>query len=465
MAMIQLQGISLYFSHKTCFSDFTTTIAWGQRIAITGDNGTGKSSLLRIVQGELAPSEGQLIRPPELGIGYVGQIQEQETSFSGGQRVNLALSRALGNARDLLLLDEPTNHLDAENRRSLTRMLNNYDGSVLLVTHDAVLMDQVCDTVWHIGGGRISIFQGRYTDFLAQQRLQNEAIEKQFTRLKHAQQDAHKTLMQEQERASHAKQRGIQSIQRSKWATIKSPAKLARGNTTAGHKRAELRQQRENLVAQSAQLVRDIIIEPQFHLTHAIKSSSHLVQISDGSVGYDNSILTGLFLTQKQEERIALSGRNGSGKSTLARAIMGDANLKRTGDWYLPAQQDIGYLDQHYANLNPQQTVLESLADVAPTWAELALRRHLSDFLFRQNGAVDVRVGRLSGGEKARLSLARIAARPPQLLILDELTNNLDRRVRQHVIEILQDYPGAMLLISHDEDFLRQLGRIRVFHV
>lgn len=463
MSMIQLQGVGLDFPHKICFSDFTASIAWGQRIAIVGDNGAGKSSLLRMLHGSLAPRVGSIGKSAQLGIGYVEQIQAHHDNLSGGQRVNWALSQALSQASDLLLLDEPTNHLDADNRRSLTRMLNNYLSSIVLVTHDEALMDQVCDTVWHIGNGIVTVFDGRYADYLAQQQLEREAVEKQLTNLKRAQQDAHNALMKEQERASHAKQRGIQSIKQSKWATIKSPTKLARGNTTSGRKLAELKQQRHNLIAQLDQLPRDIIIQPQFHLPHSTKSLSSIVQISDGAIGYDRPILAHLFLTIAQGDRLALVGKNGSGKSTLARAIMGDATLRHTGDWFVPAPHEIGYLDQHYTNLNSQHSVLQALADVAPTWTELELRHHLSDFLFRQNSVMDVRVAGLSGGEKARLSLACIAARPPQLLILDELTNNLDRRMRQHVIDILAHYPGSMLLISHDEDFLDYIGQVQRF--
>jgi ATPase subunit of ABC transporter with duplicated ATPase domains len=458
MTMIQLQGISLEFPHKTCFSDFTAAIDWGQRIAIVGDNGAGKSSLLRILHGSLAPSHGKIDRPAELGVGYVEQIHLNGDTLSGGQRVNLAISRALGAASDLLLLDEPTNHLDADNRRSLTRMLSNYYGSIVLVTHDEALMDQVCDTVWHIGHGQIHVFAGRYADFLAQRELERDAIEKQLLILKRGQREAHAALMQEQERASHAKQRGIQSIQRSKWATIKSPTKLARGTITSVRKTAGIKQQREDLAAQLAQLPRDIVIQPQFHLAHAIRPDVSVLQISDGSVGYDRPLLAQLFITINQGERVALTGKNGCGKSTVARAISGDPTLVRSGVWYAPKREDIGYLDQHYANLNPRHTISESIAEVVPEWSELAVRRHLSDFLFRQN---DTAVANLSGGEKARLSLARIAARPPHLLILDEITNNLDRRMRQHVIGILKVYPGAMLLISHDEDFLDQVGQVQ----
>ncbi len=134
--------------------------------------------------------------------------------------------------------------------------------------------------------------------------------------------------------------------------------------------------------------------------------------------------------------------------------------MRRAGDWFVPPPNRIGYLDQHYANLNLAHTVLQQISELAPDWTQSELRRHLSDFLFRENAAVNTPISQLSGGEKARLALACIAAKTPELLILDEVTNNLDMRTCEHMVEVLKDYPAAMLLISHDDHFLDQLGRV-----
>jgi ATPase subunit of ABC transporter with duplicated ATPase domains len=459
MTMIQLQGLGLAFPHKTCFSEFNGAIEWGQRIAIVGDNGSGKSSLLHMLNGELEPSEGSVCASSELSIGYLKQVQDDEP-LSGGERVNQALSLALARVPDLLLLDEPTNHLDTNNRRSLSRMLQNYTGSIVLVTHDEALMNQVCDTIWHIAQNKITIFHSRYADYLAEQQLQREILEKKLASIKRAQQDTHDALMKEQERASHAKKRGEISIKNRKWATIKSPTKLGRGNTTSGRKQSEISAQRRELVEQLDQLPSMEIIVPRFHL-EAQNTKQTIVQIRNGEVGYETPLINNINLSLSQGERVALVGKNGSGKSTLARAIAQHPEIIQSGDWLLPAPEHIGYLDQHYDCLKPQHTVLETLINVVPHWTQLELRRHLSDFLFRQNELVQNQVSTLSGGEKARLSLACIAACPPQLLILDELTNNLDMRMRRHMVEILRNYPGALLLISHDEDFLEQVGQVQ----
>ncbi|WP_202924733.1 ATP-binding cassette domain-containing protein [Photorhabdus bodei] len=205
--MIQLHDLGVSFPHKICFSEFNAIIKRGQRIAIVGDNGCGKSSLLRILYGSLEPSEGKVITDLELNIGYVAQEHGDKDGLSGGQRVNQALSQAMANASDVLLLDEPTNHLDDGNRRSLSRMLQRSHNniSIVLVTHDETLMNEVCDTIWHIRDGRIEVFSGRYMDYIAEQDLQRKMLEKQLTTIKCARKGTHKALMKENERASHAR--------------------------------------------------------------------------------------------------------------------------------------------------------------------------------------------------------------------------------------------------------------------
>jgi ATPase subunit of ABC transporter with duplicated ATPase domains len=457
--MIQLQGVCLAFPHKTCFADFTASLDWGQRIAIVGDNGCGKSSLLNMLYGSLAPDAGQVLRTDGLRIGHVPQIVDAADGLSGGQAVNQALSRALALQPDLLLLDEPSNHLDSANRRALARMLRHFYGTVVIVTHDAALLDEVCDTVWHIEAGKVQVFSGRYADFLQERERQRDKVQQQLQQLRRDQHEAHESRMQEQQRASKAKERGARSIEQRKWATIRSPAKLGRGNTTAGRKQAAISEMQRELGAQLSALRRPEVIAPRFHLSAASASQSAVLSIIDGSVGYEQPVLGKIQLSLAAGERLALTGANGSGKSSLAKAIAGVGPVRRLhGEWHVPAAQHIGYLDQHYSRLRPGLTVLQTLQQAAPGWPMEQLRRHLSDFLFRQDPAVHADVASLSGGEKARLSLACIAANPPRLLILDEVTNNLDRTARNHVIEVLQAYPGAMLLISHDESFLQAMG-------
>ncbi|MFA6037548.1 MAG: ATP-binding cassette domain-containing protein [Legionellales bacterium] len=185
-----------------------------------------------------------------------------------------------------------------------------------------------------------------------------------------------------------------------------------------------------------------------------------LVSISDGAIAYvpDQYILSHINFFIFSGERVAILGDNGSGKSTLIKAILAESQVIKTGDWHVPKSQDIGYLDQHYGTLNTQQSVLECIETCIPAWTHIEVRRHLNDFLFRTNEEVNAKISILSGGEKARLSLAQIAAKTPKILILDEMTNNLDFETREHAIQVLKVYPGGIIAISHDQDFLQAIN-------
>jgi ATPase subunit of ABC transporter with duplicated ATPase domains len=183
------------------------------------------------------------------------------------------------------------------------------------------------------------------------------------------------------------------------------------------------------------------------------------VQISDGSAYYSPNrlLLSNINLTISGQDRIAILGDNGSGKSTLIKAIIGDSRVYKSGDWFAPQKEDIGYLDQHYDMLDQTRSALETISTLVPHWSHAEVRKHLNDFLFRKNEEVNALVCTLSGGEKARLALAQIAANTPKLLVLDEITNNLDLETKGHVAQVLLKYPGALIVISHDSEFLSEI--------
>jgi ATPase subunit of ABC transporter with duplicated ATPase domains len=157
-------------------------------------------------------------------------------------------------------------------------------------------------------------------------------------------------------------------------------------------------------------------------------------------------------------DRIGIVGDNGAGKSTFLRPLFGEADILRTGDWQVTPIANIGYLDQYYNTIDLNQSVEDSIRLVQPQWDKATVHRHLHDFLFRSQNARLALGATLSGGEKARLCLAQIAARTPALLLLDEVTNNLDLKTKQHMIQVLRDFPGGMIIASHDEAFLQSIN-------
>ncbi len=194
---IFLNHISLYSPNKICFEDFSAQIQTGNRIAIIGNNGTGKSSLLKIIKGDLPVSEGEM-QNKNVSFGYVAQLISGYENLSGGEKFNKALSAALLNHPDILLLDEPTNHLDLKNRRSLIKMLNFYKGTLIVVSHDAELLRSSVDILWHIDNGKISIFSGKYDDYRQTIMRKRQDIENELEFLAKKKKENHKALMKEQ---------------------------------------------------------------------------------------------------------------------------------------------------------------------------------------------------------------------------------------------------------------------------
>lgn len=456
----QIKNLSFCFPHKILFDDFNAQIVYGQRIAIIGRNGSGKTTLLKILLGIEQPTSGTILRSPDLSCGFVPQIVNDFDSLSGGQRFNAALTKALSLNPHALLLDEPTNHLDTHNRKSLMRMLPSYPGTLLIASHDTELLRNCIDTFWHIDDAQIRVFTGAFDDYIREIEKQRTLLTQEIKYLDRQKKALHDSLMKEQKRAAKSKIKGEKNVRQRKWPTIVSTAKFGRSEETSGRKKAALNQEKEDLTEQLSKLCLPEIIAPKFSLNSASISDKTIVSINDGSIRYPGQepLLKKIHLSINSRDRVAIQGNNGCGKSTLVKAIMNIHNIIKSGNWHTPKNSDIGYLDQHYNTLSATKTVLETISERVPTQPHIEVRRCLNDFLFRKNEEVNTIVRDLSGGEKARLSLAQIAICTPTLLILDEITNNLDLETKEHVIHVLKAYPGAMIVISHDADFLSKIG-------
>lgn len=448
---IQIKDLELSFSHKTCFENFSCLISYGSRIAVIGRNGSGKSALLKMISS---------LCERDAVVGYVPQVIVDHNDLSGGQRLNKAVTKSLSLDPNVLLLDEPTNHLDGRNRKNLMRMLQNYSGTLIIVSHDKELLRRCTDILWHIDNGKIHIFSGNYDDYMREIKLKRASIESESELLSGWKKDIHLKLMQEQRRAAKSKAKGEKKVENGKRLKMLGDLKGMKAEKSHGKKLRNMDETKNELNNKLADLRLPEIILPKFSIEGTGVGRGTIVQISSASVGYSKSrpILSEIALSLGSGERIAIIGDKGSGKSTLIKAVLGDENVYKTGDWHVIKREDIGYLDQHYGTLNSDKTVLETVADLVPSWPHTEIRRLLSDFLFRKNEEVAALVGTLSGGEKARLSLAQIAVKTPKLLILDEITNNLDLETKDHVLQVLKTYPGAMIIISHDTGFLKEIG-------
>jgi ATPase subunit of ABC transporter with duplicated ATPase domains len=462
---IVLSQLELSFPHQICFTDFNTQINFGDRIAIIGRNGSGKSSLLKIIKEEISPTQGKIKVPGDVVVGYVPQLmlesQVQKCEhLSGGEQFNKMLTMALSSSPNLLLLDEPTNHLDVSNRRNLFRLLDRYDGTLVIVSHDIELLRNQIGMIWDISHERIRIFSGRFDHYQKELEQQRNTLQMTLSKLKQDKKKQHEDLMKAQQRASTSRMKGEKNKENAKWSRVAANTKASSGQESFGRQKVALEEKRKTLVEQINQLSQPEEIVPHFSISASRSHKQTLVQISEASIGYLSQpcLIDSIHFSLGVHDRVALIGANGSGKSSFVKAILQEETVIKKGNWFLPKPEEVGYLDQHYRILNQTESVIDSMSAVRPDWSYSEVRHHLNDFLFRGLEQISLRVNRLSGGEKARLSMAFIAAKTPHLLILDEITNNLDLETKTHVIEVLKSYPGAMIVISHDTDFLKKIG-------
>jgi ATPase subunit of ABC transporter with duplicated ATPase domains len=460
---ILINNIGLSFPQKTCFLNFSTQINSRMRIGIIGRNGSGKSNLLKIIQGQIDPSEGEIKIPKNIVFGYLPQFINKFFDESGSERFNKALNQALAINPSILLLDEPSNHLDINNRQSLLHIINSYSGSLIIASHDINLLSNSVDILWCIDDEKVQIFRGSYDNYILEKTRKHFAIKQELALIHQKAKECHYALMKEQIRAKKGKKQGEKHKKQRRWPTVVSATKIGRAVETTGKKKKQINTRKQELVDTLSELKMSKIIRPKFSLL-VKKMNKTILFIVDGSIGYQKPIINNINFIVGGDEKVAIVGNNGSGKSTLVKSILNTPNITKSGEWYTPAIDDIGYLDQHYNNLDLNSTLFEEISDLVPSWPQFKIRQHLNDFLFHKNEEVNALMETFSGGEKVRACLAKIVAKAPKLVILDEITNNLDIETKNHVVEVLKNYLGSVIIISHDEDFLNQIG-INTFYL
>jgi ATP-binding cassette subfamily F protein 3 len=493
--MLRLANLTLARGALRLLEGASLAVHAGHRVGIVGPNGSGKSSLFALLRGEIHQEAGDVDVPPRWTIAHVAQetpavdraaldfvldgdveLREVEAalraeeaahaadghalgelhhryeaiggyaararasellaglgvadarhgdpvaSFSGGWRMRLNLAQALAARSDLLLLDEPTNHLDLDAVLWLEDWLKRYPGTLLLVTHDRDFLDAVAQSIVHVDQRKLRLYGGNYSAFererAAQLALQQAAYAKQQRQIAHLQSFVDRFRA----KATKAKQaqsrlKTLERMERIAPAHVDSPFEFA--------------------FAPSG--------------THA----RQLVRLERATIGYGEAppVFDGLELSILAGDRIGLLGANGAGKSTLVKALAGELALAR-GARHVAQNLAIGYFAQHQLEqLDLDASPLLTLQRIDPAAREQDLRNYLGGFDFRGDMA-DAPAARFSGGEKARLVLATIVRRRPQLLILDEPTNHLDIEMREALAEALQDFDGALVVVAHDRHLL-----------
>ncbi len=493
--MLRFDNTSLRQGSRLLLKGVNLTIHAGWMVGITGRNGTGKSSLLALVQGDLPPDSGHFERPGDMRIAHVaqetpgvddaaieyvmdgdGELRETQRAlaaaernrdgtrqaalhmhldaidgytarsragrllhglgfsnqdeerpvraFSGGWRMRLNLARALMARSDLLLLDEPTNHLDLDATLWLEDWLKAYAGTLLLVYHDRDFLDRVLDHIAHIEQQRLSLFDGNYSVF--ERRRAASLARQKATYEKQQREIAHVLAFVHRFRAKATKARQAQS----RLKTLERMEEIAPAH-----------------------------VDSPFHFAfpRPEKLPNPLLRLEAVSAGYtERPVLTQLELSLMPGDRVGLLGRNGTGKSTLIKLLAGELT-PLAGACTQASGLKVGYFAQHQLEqLHGHESPLAHLQHLDPGASEQSLRDFLGGFGFVDDSAVGP-VAPLSGGEKARLVLALLTYRGPNLLLLDEPTNHLDLEMRHALTLALQDFPGALVLVSHDRHLLRSV--------
>ena len=491
--MIRLQNLTLQRGPQRLLEDAELTLHAGQKAGLIGANGAGKSSLFALLRGELHPDSGDCFLPADwriahmrqevdtlerlavdyvldgdlrlrqvqrdlaaaeaahdgaaqarlhseldsadgytadararkllAGLGFTNdQMDRQVGSFSGGWRMRLNLAQALMCPSDLLLLDEPTNHLDLDAIIWLEEWLKSYPGTLMLISHDRDFLDAVVDHVAHVDQRKITLYRGGYTAF---ERARAERLA--------------------QQQQAYEKQQAQRAHMESYIARFKAQATKAR----QAQSRIKALERMEELSAAHVDSPFDFVFR------ESTKISSPLIDLSDARLGYgDKTVLEKVKLQLTPGARIGLLGPNGAGKSTLIKNLSGELE-PLAGRLTRGENTVVGYFAQHQLDsLDSKASPLLHLQRLAPTEREQTLRDFLGGFDFR-GARIDEPVLNFSGGEKARLALALIAWGRPNLLLLDEPTNHLDLEMRLALTMALQEFTGAVLVVSHDRHLLK----------
>ena len=428
------------------------------KVAIVGDNGSGKTTLLRLLNGDIAPDSGQVVRNADVYM--VNQFNSIDKK-SGGERQSYLLARAFDSNAEILLLDEPTNNLDADAKARFFDALITYPFGVVVVSHDRELLQRM-DKIAEISNGKIRVYGGNYDFYVAQKQSEQRNLESKYTDCTKEISRLTGTLVVAQNtRQHHLAKQAKDKKNKASGSRIEANALKGKSQETESKRRAIIQKKLNDQIQQrqllSGQMRDDMIKIP---LPSKAFYSKELIKISSLYFAYaDSQIFSNFDFFMYGATRVRLAGKNGAGKSTLLKIICGKL-YPQSGD--IKTFGRIVYLDQDLSLLDCDKTLVENIMSISGVLKHDA-HAIAANFGFRGD-ASKKKAGQLSGGELLKATLATILGAPhqPDLLILDEPTNNLDIKSISILEEALNQYRGAILLVSHDTIFAKNINIDRI---
>ena len=430
--ILNISNLSKSYVGQSVLKEVSFHLEEKEKAAIVGINGSGKTTLLRCILGIEEADEGGIAFSKDKKMAYLAQQHadmeqedEEYESLSGGQKTKKRLEEILMEKPDLLILDEPTNHLDIASIQWLEKVLKRYDGAVLLVSHDRYFLDKIVTKVIDLERGKARMYQGNYTEYVEKKKMIREAERKAY----------------ENQQAEIKHQEAVIE-------------KLKQFNREKSIKRAE---SREKLLSKVERLEQPEDLQNEMRLLFMPREASGNDVLIAKELGksFDEKRLFshGTFSIQRGEH-VAVIGDNGTGKTTLLKILNGLIQADE-GEFRLGSKVKIAYYDQEHAVLHMEKTLFDEIQDTYPDMNNTRVRNVLAAFLFTGDD-VYKRVGDLSGGERGRVSLAKLMLSDANFLILDEPTNHLDIQGKEVLEEAIRNYEGTVLYVSHDRYFINR---------
>ncbi len=425
--LLSCDKLSKSFGDRILFSELSFSLDKNERLCILGRNGCGKSTLLNIILGNEEYDAGD-IKKQDVKISCLSQAQDTNDTRSGGEKTKQEIQRVFNENPSILLLDEPTNHLDIEGIEELEKKIASFRGGLILVSHDRYLIDKFATKILDLNTVPHVLYSGNYSDFLVKK-----------SQLKLSIDNANKKLAS---KISHEKE---------------VIAKLQSFNREKSIKRAE---SRKKALAKMEDFTKfnDDSTKMNIVLSPRVISGNDVLSISHVSKAYDRELFSDISCNVQRGEHIGLIGRNGTGKTTLFRLIM-DMIESESGDIRLGANVSIGYYDQNLNILNENKSIYDEISNECGDLTETEIRNSLAAFSF-YNDDVFKTIGKLSGGEKGRLSLCKLMLSNANLLLLDEPSNHLDMESKEILEKAINNYTGTVIFISHDRFFLNSCAHM-----